>query len=144
MKVSLFKVFRYLQNLSSITLRMSLSESEFVEKIVELRGKKERILTMKRKKLNREKEETEDGIQQKDKDISEDQETYELQVNKSRIKVSKRVIESSQVWRDMAEFTDPKDDSPIDIPSFITKPMILDLVEMVEKDDMECAHLGKL
>ena len=43
----------------------------------------------------------------------------------------------------MAEFTDPKDDSPIDIPSFITKPMILDLVEMVEKDDMKCAHLGK-
>ena len=123
-----------------------MSESQFVEKIVELRGMKERILTMKRKKLNfeNEKEEKEDEIQQIDKDISDDQETYELQVNKSRIKVSKRVIESSQVWRDMAEFTDPKDDSPIVIPSFITKPMILDLVEMVEKDDMECAHLGKL
>ena len=122
-----------------------MSESQFVEKSVELRGKKKRVLTMKRKKLNceKEKEEKEDEIQQIDKDISDDQETYELQVNKSRIKVSKRVIESSQVLRDMAEFTDPKDDSPIDIPSFITKPMILDLVEMVEKDDMKCAHLGK-
>ena len=75
---------------------------------------------------------------------SNGQETYELYVNKCRIKVSKRVIESSQLWQDIVDFTDPNDDSPILIPSFITKQMILDLVEMVEKDDMECAHLGKL
>ena len=70
--------------------------------------------------------------------------SYELQVNKSRIKCSKKVIESSQLLSDMVDFTDPKDDSPIPIPSFIKKQIILDLVEMVEKDDMECAHLGKL
>ena len=69
--------------------------------------------------------------------------SYELQVNKSRIKCSKKVIESSQLWSDMVDFTDPKDDSPIPIPSFIKKQIILDLVEMVEKDDMECKHLGK-
>ena len=46
----------------------------------------------------------------------------------------------------IVDSTDPKDDSTILIPSFITKQMILDLVEMIEKDDMamECAHLGKL
>ena len=70
--------------------------------------------------------------------------SYELQVKKSQIKCSKKVIESSQLWSDMVDFTDPKDDSPILIPSFISKQIILDLVEMVEKDDMECKHLGKL
>ena len=71
--------------------------------------------------------------------------SYELQVNKSRIKCSKRVIESSKLWLDMVDLTDPKDDdSPITIPSFISEQMILDLVEMVEKGDMKCHHLGKL
>jgi len=31
--------------------------------------------------------------------------------------------------------------SPIPIPAFITRPIMLDLVEMVEKEDWECAHL---
>ena len=70
--------------------------------------------------------------------------SYELQVNKSRIKCSKKVIESSKLWLDMVDLTDPKDDSPITIPSFISEQMILDLVEMVEKGDMKCHHLGKL
>lgn len=75
-------------------------------------------------------------------DILSDPVTYELQVNKSRIKCSKRVIASSHLLLDMIDLTDPTDDSPILIPSFITKQIILDLVEMVEKGDMECAHLG--
>lgn len=74
-------------------------------------------------------------------DILSDPVTYELQVNKSRIKCSKRVIASSHLLLDMIDLTDPKDYSPIRIPSFITKQIILDLVEMVEKGDMECAHL---
>lgn len=76
-------------------------------------------------------------------DILSDPVTYELQVNKSRIKCSKRVIASSHLLLDMIDLTDPKDYSPIRIPSFITKQIILDLVEMVEKGDMECAHLGR-
>ena len=75
-------------------------------------------------------------------DILSDPVTYELQVNKSLVKCSKRVIASSQLLLDMIDLTDPKDDSPILIPPFITKQIILDLVEMVEKGDMECAHLG--
>ena len=75
-------------------------------------------------------------------DILSDPVTYELQVNKSRIKCSKRVIASSHLLLDMIDLTDPTDYSPILIPSFITKQIILDLVEMVEKGDMECAHLG--
>ena len=70
--------------------------------------------------------------------------SYELQVNKSLIKCSKKVIESSKLWLDMVDFTEPKDDSPITIPSFISEQIILDLVEMVEKGDMKCNHLGKL
>ena len=70
--------------------------------------------------------------------------SYELQVNKSQIKCSKKVIESSKLWLDMVDFTEPKDDSPITIPSFISEQIILDLVEMVEKGDMKCNHLGKL
>ena len=121
-----------------------MSELAFVEKIVELNGKKKKILTLKREKLKIETEnEEKDGrIQKMAEDISDDQETYELQVNKCRIKIAKRVIESSQLWLDISDFTDPEDARPIQIPSFITKQMILDLVEMVEKDDMECAHLG--
>ena len=76
-------------------------------------------------------------------DILSDPVTYELQVNKSLIKCSKRVIASSHLLLDMIDLTDPKDDGPIPIPPFITKQIILDLVEMVEKGDMECAHLGK-
>ena len=41
----------------------------------------------------------------------------------------------------MVDLTDPKDYSPITIPSFITEQIILDLVEMVEKGDMECFTL---
>ena len=91
----------------------------------------------------RRENERDERIQEMPMDTSNDQETYELQLNKCRIIVSKRVIESSQLWLDIVDFTDPKDDSPIPVPSFITKQMILDLVEMAEKDDMECAHLGK-
>ena len=126
-----------------------MSSSAFVEKIVEVNGEKKKILTLKRK-LNEdvscETEEKEEEIQQKmPRDVLNDQETcYELQVNKSRIKCSRKVIESSQLWQDIVDFTDPEDDSPILVPAFITKQMILDLVEMVEKDDMDCAHLGKL
>ena len=124
-----------------------MSESAFVEKIVELNGKKKKILTLKREKLKCETENEEKKDERNLKmaeDTSDDQETYELHVNTCRIKVSRGVIASSQLWLDIADFTDPDDDSPIPVPSFITKQMILDLVEMVEKDDMECAHLGKL
>ena len=77
-------------------------------------------------------------------DILNDPVIYVLQVNKSRIKCSKRVIGASNLLLDMIDLTDPQDDSPIPIPSFITKQIVLDLVEMVEKGDMECAHLGKV
>ena len=126
-----------------------MSASSFVEKIVEVNGEKKRILTLKRKiteDVNCEPEEKEEMSQQKmARDILNDQETcYELLVNKSLLKCSKKVIESSQLWLDIIDFTDPQDDSPIPVPSFITKQMILDLIEMVEKDDMECAHLGRI
>ena len=110
----------------------------FVEKILEVNGRKETIVTWRREN------ERDERIQEMPRDTSNDQETYELQLNKCRIIVSKRVIESSQLWLDIVDFTDPKDDSPIPVPSFITKQMILDLVEMVEKGDMKCHHLGKL
>ena len=126
-----------------------MSASAFVEKIVEVNGEKKKILTLKRKineDVNCEREENKDRIQPKmPRDVLNDQQTfYELQVNKSRLKCSRKVIESSQLWQDIVDFTDPADDSPILVPAFITKQMILDLVEMVEKDDMDCAHLGKL
>ena len=129
-----------------------MSAYPFVEKIVEVNGSKQTILTQRREKLKSEmdnKEETDESVHEMSKDTSDNQETFfELQVHKSRsqksLKVSKKVIKSSQVWLDTIDSTDPEDDSPILIPSFITKQMILDLVEMVEKDDMECAHLGKL
>ena len=126
-----------------------MSASEYVEKIVEVNGEKKRILTLKRKimeDVNCEPEEKEEMSQQKmPRDILNDQETcYELLVNKSLLKCSKKVIESSQLWLDIIDFTDPQDNSPIPVPSFITKQMILDLIEMVEKDDMECAHLGRI
>eukprot|EP00092_Neocalanus_flemingeri_P089405 GFUD01113145.1.p1 GENE.GFUD01113145.1~~GFUD01113145.1.p1 ORF type:complete len:244 (-),score=83.04 GFUD01113145.1:52-753(-) len=34
-----------------------------------------------------------------------------------------------------------EDTNPIPIPAFISRQIMLDLVEMVEKDDSECAHL---
>ena len=43
----------------------------------------------------------------------------------------------------MVDFTDLEDDCPILIPSFISKQITLDLVEMVENGDLECRHLGK-
>jgi len=123
-----------------------MSASAFVEKIVEVNGEKKKILTLKRKineDVTCETEENKDRIQPKmPRDVLNDQETcFELQVNKSRLKCSRKVIESSQLWQDIVDFTDPEDDSPILVPAFITKQMILDLVEMVEKDDMDCAHL---
>ena len=125
-----------------------MSAYTFVEKTVEVKGSKQTILTQRREKLKRvmdNKEETDERIHEMSKDTSDDQETFfELQVHKSWVRVSRKVIESSQVWLDTIDSTDPEDDNPIMIPSFITKQMILDLVEMVEKDDMECAHLGKL
>ena len=125
-----------------------MSESAFVEKIVELNGKKKKILTLKREKKLKCETENEEKKDERNlkmaEDTSDDQETFALHVNTCRIKVARGVIASSQLWLGIADFTDPEDDSPIPVPSFITKQMILDLVEMVEKDDMECAHLGKL
>ena len=31
---------------------------------------------------------------------------------------------------------------PIPVPEFISRQIVLDWVEIVEKDDSECAHLG--
>jgi len=93
-------------------------------------------------RLKNENEGKKDQINEKmSEDILNDPVIYELQVNKSRIKCSKRVIGASNLLLDMIDLTDPQDDSPIPIPSFITKQIVLDLVEMVEKGDMECAHL---
>ena len=33
--------------------------------------------------------------------------------------------------------------SPIPVPEFISRQIVLDWVEIVEKDDSECAHLGR-
>ena len=33
---------------------------------------------------------------------------------------------------------------PIPVPEFISRQIVLDWVEIVEKEDSECAHLGKM
>ena len=114
-------------------------ENEIREKI-DLKKESEDAVKCHENKNENKKEGTDEKKEYED--ILSDPVTYELQVNKSRIKCSKRVIASSHLLLDMIDLTDPTDYSPILIPSFITKQIILDLVEMVEKGDMECAHLG--
>jgi len=74
-------------------------------------------------------------------DIQEAPVEYKLRVQNTLIPCSKRVISSSAVLLDMMDLVRPDDDSPIPIPQFITRQIILDWVEMVEKGDWECAHL---
>ena len=103
---------------------------------------------------------------QKERNMSKEEEeakepplTFSLQVHNSTIPCSKRVVLSSSLLVDIMELI--KDDldrlvvvnniilfifsscSPIPIPKFITKQIVLDWTEMVEKGDFECAHLGE-
>ena len=74
---------------------------------------------------------------------------------------SKKVIDSSSLLRDMLEYVNDEDPrygmmtcsflsesldvvlcSPIPVPEFISRQIVLDWVEIVEKEDTECAHLG--
>jgi len=57
----------------------------------------------------------------------------------SPILCSRRVIRSSSLFLDLVELVE--DPGPIPVPSFITRQIMLDLVEMVERGDWECAHL---
>ena len=66
---------------------------------------------------------------------------FSLLVNGTTIHCSRRVIESSSLFLDMVELELVEDSGPIPISTFITRQIMLDLVEMVEKDDRECAHL---
>ena len=66
-------------------------------------------------------------------------------VNKQKIPCSRQVIASSGLFTDIINFSeDEEDESPIMMPGWITKQIILDYIEMVDKGDIECAHLGKL
>ena len=65
---------------------------------------------------------------------------YTLLVQGKPILCSRRVIASSSLFMDMVELVEDAA-SPIPIPAFISRQIMLDLVEMVEKGDWECAHL---
>jgi len=54
---------------------------------------------------------------------------------------SKKVIDSSSLLMDMLEYVNDEDPSPIPVPEFISRQIVLDWVEIVEKEDTECAHL---
>ena len=75
---------------------------------------------------------------------------------------SKKVIHSSSLLMDMLEYVNDEDPryvmmtctvlsqspnvvfcSPIPVPEFISRQIVLDWVEIVEKEDTECAHLGR-
>eukprot|EP00092_Neocalanus_flemingeri_P039466 GFUD01042972.1.p1 GENE.GFUD01042972.1~~GFUD01042972.1.p1 ORF type:complete len:293 (-),score=103.66 GFUD01042972.1:85-963(-) len=66
--------------------------------------------------------------------------SFTLLVQGRLIHCSRRVIASSSLFMDMVELVE-EDTSPIPIPTFISRQIMLDLVEMVEKGDWECAHL---
>jgi len=65
---------------------------------------------------------------------------FTLLVQDKPIHCSQRVIASSSLFMDMVELVEDAT-SPIPIPAFISRQIMLDLVEMVEKGDWECAHL---
>jgi len=65
---------------------------------------------------------------------------YKLEVQKTIIPCSKSLINHSSLIMDLLEFS-IDDDSPIPIPNFITRQIILDWIEIVEKEDFDCAHL---
>ena len=65
--------------------------------------------------------------------------SFTLLVQDRPIHCSRRVISSSSLFMDMVELVE--DTSPIPIPAFISRQIMLDLVEMVEKGDWECADL---
>lgn len=54
---------------------------------------------------------------------------------------SRKVIDSSLLLTDMLEYVNEEDPGPIPMPEFISRQILLDWVEMVEKGDTECAHL---
>eukprot|EP00092_Neocalanus_flemingeri_P006373 GFUD01006862.1.p1 GENE.GFUD01006862.1~~GFUD01006862.1.p1 ORF type:complete len:293 (-),score=87.44 GFUD01006862.1:33-911(-) len=66
--------------------------------------------------------------------------SFTLLVQGRLIPCSRRVIACSSLFMDMVELVE-EDTSPIPIPTFISRQIMLDLVEMVEKGDWECAHL---
>lgn len=67
---------------------------------------------------------------------------FSLLVHGTLIPCSQVVIDSCSLFSDLVMFTSEGDKpSPIPVPSFITRQIVMDLVEVVEKGDEECAHL---
>jgi len=54
---------------------------------------------------------------------------------------SRKVIDSSSLLMDMLEYVNDEDPGPIPVPDFISRQIVLDWVEIVEKEDSDCAHL---
>jgi len=65
---------------------------------------------------------------------------FTLIVQDRPVHCSWKVIASSSLFMDVVELVEDAV-SPIPIPAFISRPIMLDLIEMVEKEDWECAHL---
>jgi hypothetical protein len=73
---------------------------------------------------------------------SEKEKNFSLLVQGKTIPCSQAMISNCSVFSDLVMFTSTQDTpSPIPVPEFITRQVVLDLLEVVERGDLECAHL---
>jgi len=71
----------------------------------------------------------------------EDESPVYLIVHGRKIKCSQMVVELSSVFKCMVASTDDTE-NPIPVPNFISRQIVLDLVEIIERGDTgQCAHL---
>jgi len=108
--------------------------------------KRETSLFNKRKE---EMQQENDEVEEKKRKLEEKQDAsvqFTLMVQGRPLACSKKTIKCSELFTEIVQWGEHdqqvvSDQGPIPVPEFISRQIMLDLVEIVEKGNKECAHL---
>merc|ERR1719209_2151707 len=94
-----------------------------------------------REKRRQEEELAKRRAREEQEKVEEEHATVALMVQGRRLECSSKVVELSGVFKCMVAATEDEE-APFPVPDFISRQIMLDLVEIVERGDTgQCAHL---
>jgi len=116
--------------------------------LIKKSGDREKVRQQEALLKRQEQEKKEEEVKEKERNEAEgrmmrkeEESPVYLIVHGRKIKCSQMVVELSSVFKCMVASTDDTE-SPIPVPNFISRQIVLDLVEIIERGDTgQCAHL---
>jgi len=116
--------------------------------LIKKSGDREKVRQQEALLKRQEQEKKEEEVKEKERQEAEgrmmrkeEESPVYLIVHGRRIKCSQMVVELSSVFKCMVASTDDSE-NPIPVPNFISRQIVLDLVEIIERGDTnQCAHL---